>query len=95
MCAARRRITTRRADLPERLALENALDAERHGGVILNYCAATSTLVENGVVSGVHVRDQLDRAEGLVHARVVVYATGAWAEQGIRKTKGVHAVCPR
>ena len=82
-----------RADLPERLALENALDAERHGGVIRNYCAATSTLVENGVASGVHVRDHLDGDEGLVRARVIVHATGAWAEQGIRKTKGVHAVC--
>jgi glycerol-3-phosphate dehydrogenase len=83
-----------RVDLPERLALENALDAERHGAAVLNYCMATSTLVENGIASGVYLRDQLVGEEDTVRARVIVNATGAWIEHGIRKTKGVHAVCP-
>ena len=32
-----------RVDLPERLALENILDAEAHGATVLNYCEALST----------------------------------------------------
>ncbi len=83
-----------RVDLPERLALENALDAERRGAAILNYCDAISTLRENGAASGVRVRDALTGDDGEVRGRVVVNATGAWTQYGIRKTKGVHIVCP-
>ncbi len=37
-----------RVDLPERLALENALDAEIHGATILNYCEVLPSLTTNG-----------------------------------------------
>ena len=83
-----------RVDLPERLALENALDAERRGAVILNYCEVTSTVVEGGRAAGVRVQDALTGETGIIRARVVVNASGAWVERGIRKTKGVHIVCP-
>ena len=83
-----------RVDLPERLALENALDAERRGAVILNYCEATSTVLEEGRASGVRVHDGLTGEDGIIRAGVVVNATGAWVQHGIRKTKGVHIVCP-
>ncbi len=83
-----------RVDLPERLALENALDAERHGATILNYCAATSTFLENGAAAGIRVRDTTAGEDGQIRGRVVVNATGAWLPHGIRKTKGVHIVCP-
>lgn len=83
-----------RVDLPERLALENALDAERRGAAILNYCDAMSTLVEDGTACGIRVRDTLHGEDGEVRGRVVVNATGAWTPHGIRKTKGVHIVCP-
>src|SRR5688500_17863419 len=33
-----------RVDLPERLALENALDAEAHGAAVVNYCEVVRTL---------------------------------------------------
>lgn len=94
-----------RVDLPERLALENALDAEAHGARLFNYCEVVSAIVKNGSAAGVRVRDGLDGSEADVAARLVVNATGAWwervaaAQSGrrlnrIRTTKGVHIACP-
>jgi glycerol-3-phosphate dehydrogenase len=94
-----------RVDLPERLALENVLDAEAHGATVLNYCDVLSTELKNGVASGVLVRDTLDGHEAHIAARIVVNATGPWWEQvaaaqtgrrrgRVRTTKGVHIVCP-
>lgn len=83
-----------RVDLPERLALENALDAERHGAAIVNYCEATSIIADNGVAAGVRVRDGLDGRDAEIRGRVLVNATGAWVKYGIRKTKGIHIVVP-
>ena len=95
-----------RVDSPERLALENVLDAERHHGVALNYCEALSIDKRNGG-SIVRVRDVSTPGaaeEADIHAKVVVNATGAWLELVsetltgrrpgvIRTTKGVHLVC--
>ena len=95
-----------RVDSPERLALENVLEAEQHHAVALNYCEAAS-ITANGDRSLVRVRDvstgqSADECD--VDARVVVNATGAWLETVtatltgrrpgvIRTTKGVHLVC--
>jgi glycerol-3-phosphate dehydrogenase len=94
-----------RVDLPERLALENALDAEVHGAAILNYCEVLATTLTNGVAAGVRVRDTLTGQEADIAAAIVVNATGAWWElvasaatgrrpHRVRTTKGVHIVCP-
>jgi glycerol-3-phosphate dehydrogenase len=94
-----------RVDLPERLALENALDAEMHGGTILNYCEVVPPVISHGATQRVRVRHTIDGDQAEVSARVVVNATGAWWEQvagaqtgrpagRIRTTKGVHIVCP-
>ena len=93
-----------RVDLPERLALENALDAETRGAAVVNYCEVVSTLVRDGAAHGVRVRDVLNGDEADIGARVVVNATGAWWERvatahtgrrfgRIRTTKGIHIVC--
>jgi glycerol-3-phosphate dehydrogenase len=83
-----------RVDLPERLALENALDAERRGAAIVNYCQATRSAGASRDAPAIEVRDELTGEQGHVRARVIVNATGAWMPHGIRKTKGVHIVCP-
>jgi glycerol-3-phosphate dehydrogenase len=94
-----------RVDLPERLTLENALDAETRGAAVVNYCEVVSTLVRDGAARGVRVRDVLNGNEADISARVVVNATGAWWERvataqtgrhfgRIRTTKGIHIVCP-
>ena len=88
-----------RVDSPERLALENVLEATEHHAQVFNYCevlAATPQL---------RVRDTLDGSEAKVQARVLVNATGAWLEPTtealtgrrpgrIRTTKGIHIVVP-
>lgn len=91
-----------RVDSPERLALENVLDAEAHGARALNYCEVVSADAGSG---SVRVRDALSGAEAHATARVLVNATGAWFERTsaslvgrsprrIRTTKGIHIVVP-
>ena len=83
-----------RVDLPERLALENALDAERRGATIFNYMEATS-FASAGPEVRVRVRDRLLGDETEIRGRLAVNATGAWVSRGIRRTKGVHVVVPQ
>jgi glycerol-3-phosphate dehydrogenase len=93
-----------RVDMPERLALENALDAEAHGATILNYAEVLPPVLTDGELQRIVVRDTLDGDEADVCARIVVNATGAWWEEvaaaqtgqrpaRIRTTKGIHIVC--
>ena len=85
---------------PERLAMENIVDARAHGAVTLNYAEVTGA-----ARGGVRVRDLLDGEEAEVRARVVVNASGPWFDRLaarlephprplIRTTKGVHLACP-
>ncbi len=94
-----------RVDLPERLALENALDAEMHQATILNYCEVIPPVIADGATQRLRLRHTIDGDEAELSARVVVNATGAWWEQvaaaqtgrragRIRTTKGIHIVCP-
>jgi glycerol-3-phosphate dehydrogenase len=94
---------------PERLCLENALSAIRHGARAFNY-AEMEELVRDpgGAVAGVRVRDLLSGRVVRLGARVVVNASGPWvdeirerlgiAERGpriLRRTKGIHCLLPR
>ncbi len=93
-----------RIDSPERLALENVIDASGHHATAINYCEAVSLVTANGRVSGVRLRDRLNDDDAAIQARVVVNATGAWFDRvthaltsrssaAIRMTKGIHIVC--
>lgn len=96
------------ADSPERLCLENIIDAREQGAQIFNYAEATGAVYSGDVIDGIRVRDLLsdDRTEVTVTSRVVVNASGPWfdrvagnlTEPGgatqIRTTKGVHIACP-
>jgi glycerol-3-phosphate dehydrogenase len=94
-----------RVDSPERLALENIIDARAHGAHAVNYCEVIGADVRKERVTGVRVRDGLDGTELSIASRVVVNATGAWFEPVttmltahapgmIRTTKGIHVVLP-
>jgi glycerol-3-phosphate dehydrogenase len=94
-----------RVDSPERLALENVIEAQEHGAAAFNYCEAVGVRTGNGRVTGVRVRDTLAGTEVDIACRVVVNATGAWFEPvttrltartpgRIRTTKGIHIVVP-
>ncbi len=89
------------AEYTERLCIENVLDAAGKGASILNHVAMTDTLIKDGVVSGIRVRDTLSGEEYQAHGRMVLNAGGPWADlvwnklntnrnYNIRKTKGIH-----
>jgi glycerol-3-phosphate dehydrogenase len=103
--------------LPERLCLENALSAQRWGAMVYNYAEVTSiTSHEPRATShepkgasrewDIEIRGALDGAVARVTARVVVNATGPWADQVrrlagvdggrrcVRTTKGIHLLLP-
>jgi glycerol-3-phosphate dehydrogenase len=96
------------ANSPERLCLENIIDAREHGAQTFNYTEVTGALRTGEVIHGIQVRDLLsdDRTEVSVKGRVVVNASGAWFDRvagrltapgratQIRTTKGVHITCP-
>ena len=94
---------------PERLCLENIIDASEHGARVFNYAEVTGALrTKGGTFSGVGVRDLLgaNGAEVNIRSRIVVNASGAWfdrvagrladraAPAQIRTTKGTHITCP-
>jgi glycerol-3-phosphate dehydrogenase len=94
-----------RIDSPERLCVENLLDAEAHGGQVLNYVEVTGALRRDTTIDGIRVRDLLTGVTADIRARVTVNASGPWFERvagtldgplhgRIRTTKGVHLVCP-
>ncbi len=89
-----------------RLTLAIARDAARRGALVANHMEATALLQAGGRLRGVRVRDRLHGGEAEVHARVVVNATGPWADRVrrleeptaaplLRLTSGAHAVVPR
>lgn len=84
-----------------RLTLENAMSAAQHGALVASYADVTALLVEGGRLVGARVHDEVDGAELDIRARVVVNATGPWAEQTIGlggspapkhvlRSKGIH-----
>ena len=96
------------ANSPERLCLENIIDACEHGAQTFNYAEVTGALYSGEAIHGINVRDLLsyDRTEVSVKSRVVVNASGPWFDRvtgrltapgsatQIRTTKGVHITCP-
>lgn len=89
---------------PERLELECLLSAATAGARLVNYAEATGFAREGARVVGVRVRDRLGGEEALLRARLVVNATGPWADlmldllgpQGTHthlvRSKGIHVV---
>ncbi|HEY8520437.1 MAG TPA: glycerol-3-phosphate dehydrogenase/oxidase [Gammaproteobacteria bacterium] len=85
---------------PERLVLENALDAVRHGATLATYTEVVGIRVRDGRVEGVDWR-RGDGASGAAFAPVVVNAAGPWVDRVlgplaerplIGGTKGSHLI---
>jgi glycerol-3-phosphate dehydrogenase len=97
--------------LPERLCLENVLSAQRWGAVVHNYAEVTSIRGQESRAASrgweIEAKGVLDGSVTRVGARVVVNATGPWADQVrqlagvdmgrrcVRTTKGIHLLLPR
>lgn len=90
--------------MPERLCLENLIDAARHGAVVRNYCEVRSAALVDSKVRTLHVRDADSGEEAELSARIFVNATGAWFDRvqtalsgapsrRLRTTKGIHLTC--
>lgn len=88
-----------------RLCLENLLAAEGQGAVVVNYAKVVQFRCQAGQVSGAEV-EVVGGGSRLVQARVVVNATGPWADRLrrladpkaqpiVRGTKGIHLVYPK
>jgi glycerol-3-phosphate dehydrogenase len=93
---------------PERLCLENALSAARHGARVHNYCEVEAVTRGAGGIDGVRVRDLLTARVHTVRASVVVNCAGPWVDRlrdlagvsdagkrVLRTTKGIHCMLPR
>ncbi len=87
-----------------RLVLRVLGEAVAEGGTALNYVSAKTLLREaNGQVSGAVLHDEVSGQEREVNARLVINATGAWAdrlreqvggEARIRPLRGSHLIFP-
>jgi len=93
--------------MPERIALENLVDADAYGAAIANYVAAKTLLLRDGRVEGCTAVDKMTGADFDIRARTVLVAAGPWAdlflEQATGKeaahrlirSKGIHLLVPQ
>ncbi|HEY1630881.1 MAG TPA: glycerol-3-phosphate dehydrogenase/oxidase [Rhizomicrobium sp.] len=91
---------------PERLALENILDATLHGAAAANYVAAERLLIRNGRIEGAVVREQFGGGEIAIQAKLTLLAAGPWADlflnqalgkptaHKLLRSKGIHLLVP-
>lgn len=91
--------------LVERLVVENVVDAEEHGALVLNHARAVDYLRDGDRITGARVHDEVGGRALDIHARMTVNATGPWLDRTIasvrrtkrpllRLTKGIHLVTP-
>lgn len=64
-----------------RMAISLAQTAEDHGATLLNYCGVTKLIQEDGMIVGVVAQDLINNNEIELSAKVVVNATGVFADQ--------------
>ena len=64
-----------------RLALALARTAAAKGALLVNYCAATGLIHEDGKVVGLHVQDGETGQSFDIKAKSVINATGVWVDQ--------------
>ena len=91
---------------PERIVLENLLDADAHGAAIANYVSADRLLLKDGKIEGCAVHETLAGTGFDIRAKTILVAAGPWAdlflEQATGKetahklirSKGIHLLVP-
>ena len=90
-----------------RLVMRVLQEAQALGGTAFNYLSVQTLLRGGGGVAGARLRDEIGGAEHEVRARVVISATGAWADalraqsgapggagKRLRPLRGSHLVLP-
>jgi glycerol-3-phosphate dehydrogenase len=93
--------------MPERIALENLIDADAHGAAIANYVSAERLLLRDGKVEGAIAHDIMTGAHFDIRARTVLVAAGPWADlfleqatgrqtaHKLTRSKGIHLLVPQ
>jgi glycerol-3-phosphate dehydrogenase len=66
-------------EFPERISVENVLDAVAHGAEVRTHANVTKIVLEGGVVRGIRYRDR-DGASHSARTRVVVNVAGPWVD---------------
>jgi glycerol-3-phosphate dehydrogenase len=86
-----------------RLTLRVIREAVADGATAINYVKAVNFITEDGAVRGAVLNDLLEGQHAECHARVVINATGAWADSlrklvggaaQIRPLRGSHLIFP-
>lgn len=71
-----------------RLAINLAQTATEHGALALNYCGVTDFIKEGDRIIGLKVKDELSNQEYFIKSKVVVNATGVFADALLQKAEG-------
>jgi glycerol-3-phosphate dehydrogenase len=91
---------------PERIALENLVDADAHGAAVANHVAAEKLLERDGKVEGCSARDVMTGTRLEIRAKTVLVAAGPWADLFLEqaggslaahrliRSKGIHLMVP-
>jgi len=77
--------------MPERIALENLIDADADGAAIANYVAAEKLLLRDGKIEGCMARDKITGASFDIRARTILVAAGPWADLFLEQATGQQA----
>lgn len=67
-----------------RMAVSLAQTCMDYGGVVLNYCGVTGLIKENELICGVEAVDQETGEKFRIKAKVVINATGVFADEVVR-----------
>lgn len=71
-----------------RLAINLAQTATEQGATVINYCGVSSFIKENTVIIGVHVKDALTGLSYAIAGKVIINATGVFADEILQLAEG-------
>ena len=92
--------------MPERIALENLIDADAHGAALANHVGAEKLILREGRVIGAEAVDVFTGARLEIRARTLLLAMGPWSDLFLEKSlgrpaahklvrsKGIHILVP-
>ncbi|QDX97051.1 glycerol-3-phosphate dehydrogenase/oxidase [Pectobacterium carotovorum subsp. carotovorum] len=85
-----------------RITIDTMKSACEHGAGLINHCRVTDLVFNDSRCTGVMVKDEISKTEGVVLGRYVVNSTGPWSDSimqmekksadMLKPTKGVHIV---
>jgi len=92
--------------MPERIALENLIDAAAHGAALANHLGCGKLILREGKVIGAEATDSVSGALVKIRARAVLLAIGPWSDLFLEhvtgrpaahklvRSKGIHILVP-